>query len=533
MEYNYWLPKKNGKKEELKTENNSVVIIGANGAGKSKLGAWIEQQDFEKVHRIAAQRSLVFDENIRLKSYEEAKNMIFYGSNDKKLFDEKNKKWNWGKGYTTTELNDYNDVLAALIAMKNNQQDEFIEKFKETSEDEKNKLKNPETVIDKLKIIWNKIFPHRSIKFEDGRILASYNWEGDNSIYNAREMSDGERVVLYLIAQCLCIPENKIIIIDEPELHLHRSIMNQFWLEIENKRKDSLFIYITHDTQFAAAHSYSDKIWIKEYDGENWEWEKVEKSELPEQCLLDILGNRKHVLFVEGTQNSYDTNIYREIYKDMFVVPCESCLKVIEYTKAMNSNEQLHHLNVRGLIDRDYRTEEEIENLKKNNIYVLDIAEVENLFCVEEVLNFVNSHQRFEDCSRVEEVKKYIIKERFSKQIEGQINKAVISEVKYLLNTYDLSGKSLEDVEDKLEKIPNQIPFKTIRDNVTRKFKNALDEKDYSSILRVFNEKKLSENIGQYFGLNNKDYCKLVIRLLKSGQSEELIEGIKKYLPEL
>ena len=70
------------------------MIIGANGAGKSKLGAWIEQQDFEKVHRIAAQRSLVFDENIRLKSYEEAKNMIFYGSNDKKLFDEKNKKWN-------------------------------------------------------------------------------------------------------------------------------------------------------------------------------------------------------------------------------------------------------------------------------------------------------------------------------------------------------------------------------------------------------------------------------------------------------
>ena len=79
-------------------------------------------------------------------------------------------------------------------------------------------------------------------------------------------MSDGERVALYLIAQCLCIPQNKTIIIDEPEIHLHRSIMNKLWAEIEKNRPDCLFVYITHDTQFAANHIQSEKYWIKEYN---------------------------------------------------------------------------------------------------------------------------------------------------------------------------------------------------------------------------------------------------------------------------
>ena len=37
-------------------------------------------------------------------------------------------------------------------------------------------------------------------------------------------MSGGERSVLYLVAQVLCVPKAKILIIDEPEIHLHRSI---------------------------------------------------------------------------------------------------------------------------------------------------------------------------------------------------------------------------------------------------------------------------------------------------------------------
>ena len=43
----------------------------------------------------------------------------------------------------------------------------------------------------------------------------------DSNKYNASMMSDGERVALYLISQCLIAPDDYIIIIDEPEIHLH------------------------------------------------------------------------------------------------------------------------------------------------------------------------------------------------------------------------------------------------------------------------------------------------------------------------
>lgn len=43
MTYTYWLPDEQGQKKDYNTENNAVMIVGANGSGKSKLGAWIEQ----------------------------------------------------------------------------------------------------------------------------------------------------------------------------------------------------------------------------------------------------------------------------------------------------------------------------------------------------------------------------------------------------------------------------------------------------------------------------------------------------------
>ncbi|WP_302233705.1 AAA family ATPase [uncultured Adlercreutzia sp.] len=106
-------------------------------------------------------------------------------------------------------------------------------------------------------------------------------------------MSDGERSVLYLAAQVLCVPENKTLIIDEPEVHLHPSLMGRLWRALESARPDCLFVFITHDVQFAALHKDSPRIWVKSFDGANWDWDFIPNSDLPEQLLLELLGNRK------------------------------------------------------------------------------------------------------------------------------------------------------------------------------------------------------------------------------------------------
>lgn len=240
MSYTYWLPDATGAKKDYTTESNAVVIIGANGAGKSKLGAWIEQKSMISVHRIAAQRSLNFQENIPLKSYSQAEAGFFYGGDTRNS--NKGARWNYGNSYTTQLINDFDDVLSAMIALRNKANDKFVAECKVAEAGNKTKPNTPNTVIDKLQEIWKCVFPHRELIYDDAKFYASFVKNGAEVKYSANQMSDGERAVLYLTSQVLCVPQNKILIMDEPEIHLHRSLINRLWVALENARKDCLFI---------------------------------------------------------------------------------------------------------------------------------------------------------------------------------------------------------------------------------------------------------------------------------------------------
>jgi len=536
MAFMYYLPDENGKREEYGTSANAVIIIGANGSGKSKLGAWIEQQSMQNVHRIGAQRKLNFSENIPLKSYSEAEDTVFYGTADNTngWKDQKGKRWNYGKAFTTTLIDDFNDVLAALIALKNRDNEKFVHDCKIAEVEEKEKPHTPFTAIDRLISIWDEIFPQRQLRLLDAKFTAVLNKDGKIQEYSSNQMSDGERAVLYLAAQVLCVPENKTLIIDEPELHLHRSIMNRLWVALENHRPDCLFIYITHDTQFAAMHGHADKIWIKEFDGQNWKFEKLENSELPEDLLFDILGNRRNVLFVEGEKNSYDTQLYSVLYPDYYVIACGSCTQVIARTKAFRNNPSLHHCQVYGIIDLDYRSNYEIEKYKENGIYTIAVAEVENLFLVEELIKLIAAHMGKKDGDievAFEKVKNCVIQKRYAKQIEKQICQSVVANLKYQLSSAEISKKDEAEAKESLRRVLESLNYEKTKQEQESKFQAALKAENYSDVLRVFNEKNIVGMIGEYFGLKNDSYCSTVLALLNGQLHDEIVNALAPYLP--
>ena len=166
------------------------------------------------------------------------------------------------------------------------------------------------------------------MKYRDYNFWAKYDMEE----CNACKMSDGERAVLYLASQVLSISEGEVnsIIIDEPEIHLHPSIMHNLWAELEKARKDILFIYITHDINFASIHRNSDKIWVNKYiRKEKWDYQVLSKNdELPEQLLLEILGCRQNILFVESDRDHYDYKLYTVLFPNMHVMPSGGCEQV-------------------------------------------------------------------------------------------------------------------------------------------------------------------------------------------------------------
>ncbi len=146
----------------------------------------------------------------------------------------------WGAKPFTFLLNDF-DALLQLLFAKTRQRD-----FAYTRDAKRHPyVRTPEAPAGKLVKLWNRLLPRRRLRLEESKIMvelvAPDGERIERGAYNAANMSDGERVALYLMAQALVAPEGSVLIIDEPEIHLHRSIRDAIFDALEAERSDCLF----------------------------------------------------------------------------------------------------------------------------------------------------------------------------------------------------------------------------------------------------------------------------------------------------
>ena len=112
-------------------------------------------------------------------------------------------------------------------------------------------------------IFWNDILPERMLNLKGLQLTVSNQHSNIDSQYDPSEMSDGERNIFYMLGQCLIASEKSLLIIDEPELHIHKAIMYKFWSYIKEKRKDCCFLFITHDIDFIVSNTDAEKYLFK------------------------------------------------------------------------------------------------------------------------------------------------------------------------------------------------------------------------------------------------------------------------------
>ena len=176
----------------------------------------------------------------------------------------------------------------------------------------------------------------------------------------------------------------------------------------------------------------------------------------------------------------------------------------------------------------------EIEKYKESGIFTIAVAEVENLFLVEEIIKLLATHMgQDEQAAKTtfEKVKKYVIQDRFATQIEKQICQSVVANLKYQLGSAELSKKNDAEAKESLEKIIASLDFERTKAEQTVKFKSALDSESYFSVLQVFNEKNLAKTIGNYFGLRNDAYCDTILALMKGQMYDDIVTALSPYLP--
>ena len=182
----------------------------------------------------------------------------------------------------------------------------------------------------------------------------------------------------------------------------------------------------------------------------------------------------------------------------------------------------MHDNEVFGLIDRDFRSEYEISKYKEYNVFTIEVAEVENLFIVKELIDFMSDKMACQgfDSAKIEKE----IKDRFLNQKQQQINKAVIAELKFKLSILEIrdSQTIYEDIHAKIKIDDIQKEKTTIHDKT----------KDYAEVLKNFNEKCIVKSVGHHFNLNNKKYCDQALCFLGREDKNTIVKVFSNYLPE-
>ena len=528
--------------EEYEFESGKpIVLLGANGAGKTRLSVKIEEVNDSRfseananstmsIHRIAAQKSLSIQESISILDNESAQKDLFFGNPTPQAT---KMVYRYGSNPATNLLNDFNKALSLLFSEENKELQLAHKKDKQAIKDHSERPEPITTVVEKATDIWNELLPHRKIDLTGNGVHVNY----ERQRYHGKEMSDGERVMLYMICQVLVQRPNTLLIVDEPELHIHKSIVDKLWTRLEAERNDCVFMYITHDLNFALSRNRAKILWVKSYSGTDWAYEFLDSADyedIPEDLLYEIIGTRQKVLFVEGSKNSYDHYLYQEIYKDKgyHVIPCGGCQEVIRLVKAKHTYEKLNAIDVYGIVDRDFRTEGEISALQGDGIYCLKVAEVENLFVVPELLDIMET--ALACAPGAAQQAKDFIGNLFSQNKDNQVTLALAQEMKHQLSLFELGKQKLTPKE-----IKDRIDLKYSEQNIAAFLaeKQAIfDGADTTEkILAVFNSKDMSKKVGEKFGIKGRDYPQRVLNLLRSKRSEKeaILEAVGKYTPEL
>ena len=517
-----------------------VIIIGSNGSGKTRFSAKIEELndpafnsnhlESSHIHRLPAQKSLTISTTIPIYDYDSSEKNLFLGNSEKYASKAVHR---FHSNPITSLLDDYQSVLSLLFAEAQRElQNEHNNAIKCTQEGKPISAPN-ETVIDKAVRIWNILLPHRAIDLSGNGVHVSFNGQK----YHGKEMSDGERVILYMISQALVVKPNSLFIIDEPELHIHKAIVNELWTLLENERPDCVFMYLTHDIDFALSRNDAQYLWIKSFDGTDWDYEFLDVesyTDLPSELLFEILGTRQKIVFVEGARDSYDYKLYQEIYRDKgyHVIPCGGCQDVIRLVKAKKTYEKLQSIEVYGIIDRDFRTEREMEALKDEGIYTLNVAEVENLFIVPEVLEIMEN-QLGCDSGTADQAKQFIVS-LYNSLKEKQINEALSKEITHQLSLFELGSNSFTNEEIK-ELISNKYSIGNIGKWRAEKEEIFNSASTLTEILKVFNCKDLSKKIGVKYKLSDKDFPNRVINVIAKNKDAKkiILKALSNYVPEL
>lgn len=540
------IPKKDNSNSELQHEEltleagKTTIIIGANGSGKTRLAVYLEEQLGEKAHRIAAHRALSLNPNVDKIPEAKARQYLSYGISMNGISITDRKYYRWDNKAPTILLNDFDRLLQYLFAQQNNL---AVENNQKLNRDEE--ITNSKTKLDILQEVWERLLPLKKLHITADDIRVS-SIGIESADYSASEMSDGERAVFYILGQVLSANEDSILIFDEPELHIHKSIISNLWDEIEKLRPDCSFLMITHDIEFAATRVAKKYVIRNYYSDLAWDISEIPDSELDEQTITLILGSRKPILFVEGEKTSLDMETYRLCYPEWTVIPKGACKDVIQAVSSLRKlNKDMPILNIKcaGIVDRDTRDSSQIHELEEQGIKVLLCSEIENIFSLSSVVHEVLKIEGFngnELNNKKEQFKgrllDYIKNDLSDDKLEKFVVKRIHRRIDNYLKNIDLSNtQNSKEMKGKLTSEVVALTDSKINEWISEmkdEIQECINNQDIDRLLYIYENKGLLNETALILKSTRKpDFENWLMRQMKVPNSS-ILQAIKAVLPK-
>lgn len=410
-----------------------IVILGPNGSGKTQLALKIAQSN--QVSVIGAQRRTWIDDNLPVQAEQQLLNNVR----------SQIATWNERAWQPTEEIN---FILSTLIQDHTNLLTKRNEQTIESGE-----LLEPtkDTKLILLQGLWNRLFPKRKLEI-GGFFPKVKRLDAADAAppYELRRMSDGERTVLYMAARVMTA-EQPVILVDEPELHMHSRLSVQFWDEAEKLRTDCRFVYITHDLNFTLSRRQATVVIARSNEAA----EVLLVEGLPTSVAAEVLGAAtlpfyaKRIFLFEGEPGKgFASEFFSAWFDDdeTFAIPGGDRNSVCAAVSGLRTVGVVA-AEVIGLIDRDFYSDAVLCGVT-NGVTVLPLHEIESVLCDQRVIAGVAEHLGKDPADILQQFLDRVRREFRGQTFNGVVARRVRSRVGDLLDGAFNGAQVVSDITE-------------------------------------------------------------------------------------
>lgn len=372
------------------TPGSPIFVLGRNGTGKSALVNELARQWGDRVVYMPGSRPSYFDSESLSLTPSSRRSLA---SNLRGWDASPDTRW---RAISGTQRNEkaIHDLQAAETQYTIDAANEIKTNGSQSSAIAR--LQSHKSPIDRVNALLNQANLPIQMLIAGGELRASQA----EAVYSYARMSDGERAALVFAAEVVAAEAGRVFLIDEPELHLHPSIVVPLLSALIAERPDCGFVICTHQLDLPASSSPGATVLVRGSVWQNssivaWDIDVLQEPEqIPEWLRIDILGARRKILFIEGTEkNSLDQPLYSLLFPSVSVRSRQSCRDVVRAVEGIRALEPIHHAKAFGLVDHDGMSTEHVNDLEARGIYALPFFAVESIYYSKEALLAVAAKQ--------------------------------------------------------------------------------------------------------------------------------------------